>query len=73
MSLANCHNESSGQCNPSIAYIAQATGLNRKTVITAMEQLEEPILIIRVKSNGSSNQFTLNFGQITSTKNGPQI
>ncbi|WHI52693.1 helix-turn-helix domain-containing protein [Microbulbifer sp. MLAF003] len=70
LSLANCHNEANGQCNPSIAYIAQSTGLNRKTVITAMEHLEESSLIIRAKSTGSSNQFTLNFGQITSTKNG---
>ncbi|GAA5442625.1 hypothetical protein Misp06_00799 [Microbulbifer sp. NBRC 101763] len=70
LSLANCHNEANSQCNPSIAYISKSTGLNRKTVISAMEQLEESSLILRVKSTGSSNHFTLNFGQITSAENG---
>ncbi|WP_444905291.1 helix-turn-helix domain-containing protein (plasmid) [Microbulbifer sp. CnH-101-E] len=70
LSLANCHNEANGQCNPSIAYISKSTGLNRKTVISAMEQLEKSRLIFRVKSAGSSNHFTLNFGQITSPENG---
>ena len=70
LSLANCHNEASGQCNPSIAYVAEATGLNRKTVISAIAELEESGLLLRVKSTGSSNQFTLNLGCLTSTKNG---
>ncbi|MDP5208864.1 helix-turn-helix domain-containing protein [Microbulbifer sp. 2205BS26-8] len=71
LSLANCHNEASGQCNPSIKYIVGVTGLNRKTVISAMEQLELSGLILRVKLNGSSNNFRLSIGHATSTENGP--
>ena len=70
LSLANCHNEANGQCNPSVLYIANATGLDRKTVMTAMSQLEDLGLIVRIKSTGSSTNYTLNLGFITSTKNG---
>ncbi|WP_367317724.1 helix-turn-helix domain-containing protein [Microbulbifer spongiae] len=71
LSLASCHNEASGQCNPSIKYIVGVTGLNRKTVISAMDQLEASGLILRVKLNGSSNHFRLSIGHATSTENGP--
>lgn len=70
LSLANCHNEANGQCNPSVAYIASATGLDRKTVMSAMSQMENMGLILRIKSTGSSTNYRLSLGQITSTKNG---
>ncbi|TNE87035.1 MAG: helix-turn-helix domain-containing protein [Gammaproteobacteria bacterium] len=78
LSLANCHNDSTGQCNPSIKYISDQTGLNRKTVLSSLSALEEMDLIIPRKSSGSSNSYRLNTSAeigttsvgLTSTKNG---
>lgn len=66
LALANCHNDATGQCNPSIAYIAGTTGLNRKTVLKALHEIESAGLIIADKGNGFGNSYTLN----TSPKNG---
>jgi len=66
LALANCHNDSTGQCNPSVQYISDQTGLNRKTVMSSLSSLEKTGLIIPVKTFGSSNSYTLQ----TSTKNG---
>lgn len=60
LALANCHNDSTGQCNPSIKYISDQTGLNRKTVLSSLSALEEMGLIIPRKSSGSSNSYNLN-------------
>lgn len=66
LALANCHNENTGQCNPSIAYISKTTGLNKKTIISALEQLEEMGLIVPKKQNGKGSHYRL----LTSTENG---
>ena len=60
LSLANCHNDSTGQCNPSITYISDQTGLNRKTIIQALSDLEKSGHIIQQKNTGSSNKYRLN-------------
>ncbi len=39
--LANCHNDSTGRCDPSIRYIAEKTGLNIKTIPGAILRLSE--------------------------------
>lgn len=78
LALANCHNEGTGQCNPSISYISSATGLNRKTVIKSIAELEALGLIVAEKTHGGSTQYTIqastNTGTSTeidtSTKNG---
>lgn len=66
LALANCHNDATGQCNPSVAYIAASTGLNRKTVLKALAEIESSGLIVADKGNGFGNSYTLN----TSPKNG---
>lgn len=66
LALANCHNEATGQCNPSITYISKRTGLNRKTVISSLQSLEEMGLIIPQRAAGNSTEYLLS----TSTKNG---
>jgi hypothetical protein len=78
LALANCHNESTNQCNPSISFIADSTGMNRKTVMNSLAELEKNGLIILVKKYGSSNHYKLktstNLGtgshKESSTKNG---
>ncbi len=57
--LADCHNDESGRCNPSIAYIAKATGLDRKTVPGAIAQLEVLGVFKAVKNFGSFTQYNL--------------
>lgn len=66
LALANCHNENTGQCNPSIAYISKSTGLNRKTVMSALFSLEEMGLIKPQKAVGAGSHYVL----ITSAKIG---
>ena len=55
-----CASRSMAQCNPSIAYIAASTGLNRKTVLKALADIESAGLIIADKGNGFGNSYTLN-------------
>lgn len=59
LALANCHNESTGQCNPSIAYLSKSTGLNRKTVMKSLGELESLGLIIAQKGNGFGSHYTI--------------
>ncbi len=60
LALANCHNESNGQCNPSISYICRRTHLDRKTVMAALKELEALGVITKKKSSGTSTQYKLN-------------
>lgn len=59
--LADCHNHLSGRCNPSIKYLAEHTGLNRKSVIESLADLESRGLISVVR--GHSNYYKLHLGQ----------
>lgn len=64
--LADNHNGESGQCNPSVAFIADKTGLNRKTILQALSDLERVGLIRAQKRFGTTTNFRLltstNFG-----------
>jgi len=71
--LSDCHNQDTHQCNPSIAYIARYTGLNRKTVMSSLEKLEVLGVICASKRMGTSTNYELNFDvmdELTSTKIG---
>lgn len=71
--LADCHNQDTGQCNPSVAHIAEYTGLNRKTVMTALNELETRGAVTPFKKNGFRTDYNINFylfDASTSTKNG---
>lgn len=57
--LADNHNGDSGQCNPSVAFVADKTGLNRKTILQAMADLESLGLIVGQKRLGSTTNFRL--------------
>ena len=59
LNLAERANED-GQCYPSIARITQDTGLNRKTVIAALQDLEAAGLICKRKETGTSTRYLLN-------------
>lgn len=57
--LADCHNQDTDLCIPSIPYIASKTRCNRKTVIKAIKELESAGLITAVRSGRSGNNYTL--------------
>ncbi len=64
--LSDCHNNDTGQCNPSILYICSKTNQDRKTVLKSLKSLNDRNLLSRTKVFGSSNQYNL----ALSTNNG---
>ena len=60
--LADCHNADTGQCNPSVSYIATKTSLDRKTVLKSLRSLNDREILSRAKVEGSSNQYFLSIG-----------
>ena len=56
--LANCHNESTGRCDPSIHYIAEKTGLNIKTIPGAILRLSEMGLLAVQKRGKRSPMYS---------------
>ena len=60
LALANCHNENTDRCDPSIIYISKTTGLDKKTVQKNLVDLENSGLIIRSSRTGTSTSYTLN-------------
>jgi len=69
--LADCHNGDTGQCNPSIAYVAKKTGMDRKTVLKCMKGLNDKNLLDRKKVYGSSNMYCLNISPKNGTYESP--
>jgi hypothetical protein len=57
--LADCHNSDNGRCDPSVAFVTEFTGLDRKTVIKALETLKALGLISFQKRRGNSTQYHL--------------
>ena len=55
--LLDHQNTKTGQCNPSVARMAQDTGVGRRTVGYALTDLEERGLIRRAGRAGQSNQY----------------
>lgn len=71
--LADCHNQNTHQCNPSIAHISHYTGLDRKTVMNAIALMAKMKVLSVTKRQGARTEYVLNFELIditTSTKNG---
>ena len=67
--LSDNHNQSTGQCNPSISFIADKTGLDRKTVMRALDDLEIKGFLKQYKKFGLTNNFYLH----TSTEIGTGV
>lgn len=71
--LADCHNQNTGRCDPSVDHISDYTGLNRKTVMKGIEALTEMGAIIPVKKWGRRTSYSFNFSSFiasTDTKLG---
>jgi DNA-binding transcriptional MocR family regulator len=75
--MANCHNTCTGQCNPSVVFLTRNTGLNRKTVLVAIAQLEEMGAIKTEKHHGCSTHYALltstDIGTTKTLESSPEI
>jgi len=60
--LANNHNEDSNRCDPGPAYISNKTGLNVKTIRTAIKNLGEIGVLTAHQRVGKTPNYVLNFG-----------
>lgn len=63
--LADCHNEDTRQCNPSVAFIARKSGLDKKTVPVALKTLETMGFITIERRTGTSAQYWLNIEPVS--------
>lgn len=61
--LADCHNASTERCDPSLIYLSEKTGLDKKTIPLAIENLEKIGLLSTIKIKGKSNKYQLNLTQ----------
>jgi hypothetical protein len=69
--LSDNHNGDTGRCDPSVKYIADKTGLDRKTVMQCISRLDYIGLISTQKRPGTSTDYTLSTStNIGSAKNG---
>ena len=66
--LSDCHNNDTGQCNPSIIYICSKTNQDRKTVLKSLKSLNDRNLLTRTKVYGSSNQYNLSLSTNIGTR-----
>jgi len=57
--LADCHNGLTGQCNPSIAFLMQATGFSNRTIATALQKLEAAGQITVFRTRGGRHCYQL--------------
>ena len=73
--LADCHNHLTGRCNPSIKFLAEHTGLDRKSVIESLADLEARGLISVERGHSNSYQLNLDNQSELSTEIGtkPEI
>ena len=57
--LADCHNEKTGQCNPSYRYIMDVTGLSNKAVSNNLKALRNCGTVTFDSRNGSNTHYNL--------------
>lgn len=59
IALADCHNSDTGQCDPGNAYLADVAQCTKRSVINAIEELEELGYLSAEKSNGRRTNYDL--------------
>lgn len=57
--LADCHNEKTGQCNPSYRYIMEITGLSNKAVANNLKELRNCGSVTFDSRNGANTHYNL--------------
>lgn len=62
--LADCHNGETGQCNPSIGYICEKTGLSKRTVTYSIARMTKSGFILRSDCHADNGRQRSNHYQI---------
>ena len=57
--LADCHNDRTGQCNPSYRYLMQISGLSNKAVANNLHALKSSSAIFYDSRNGANTHYLL--------------
>lgn len=57
--LADCHNEKTGQCNPSYRYLMEVTGLSNKAVANNLKSLRDSGAMFYDSRNGANSHYSL--------------
>lgn len=57
--LADCHNDKTGQCNPSYRYIMEITGLSNKAVANNLKELRNCGSVTFDSRNGANTHYNL--------------
>lgn len=57
--LADCHNDRTGQCNPSYRYLMQISGLSNKAVANNLHALKSSTAIFFDSRNGANTHYLL--------------
>lgn len=57
--LAECHNEDTKRCDPSVSYIMQVTGLSNRAIATALQGLEKSGNLQTSRQNGARSSYIL--------------
>ena len=57
--LADCHNDRTGQCNPSYRYLMQISGLSNKAVANNLHALKSSTAIFYDSRNGANTHYLL--------------
>lgn len=58
--LADCHNQDSERCDPSVSFIMQFTGLSNRAIATALKDLEAANLVKIQRGLGAKSSYKLN-------------
>lgn len=67
LALAECHNRTTGRCNPSLDELVRMTGMKRNTIPPSIRDLESAGLLSVARAHGAKSSYDLN---LTSTENG---
>jgi len=70
IALANCENEETRLCYPSVTHLAKVTEANKKSVYAALHKLEDMDLISIQERKGTSSRYDLKVDFSTIPKNG---
>lgn len=67
LALAECHNKTTGRCDPSLDELVRMTGMKRNTIPPSIRDLESAGLLSVTRAHGTKSSYDLH---LTSTENG---
>jgi Helix-turn-helix domain len=67
LTIADAHNNNTGECSPSIAYLVAKTGADHRTISSAIRELTAAAILTVEPVPGRSNHFLLHIPDCTIT------